>query len=199
MLLTESPYQALLVTDGFQALKMVHELKPSLFLVDYQLPGMDGIALYDHLHAITDLADIPAIIISANLPTRSLQERHLTGIAKPFRSRPTAPHDCTTPRVDQHGGHVPKADEQLHHALKPKRGGKYIVAAEIRKLSRNWLEPRHQRLALPGCPAVLVPSSSTCYNGLVEKPCDFESTAGRQPVVLATWDICPQNRGVAPV
>src|SRR5713101_5422755 len=146
MLLTESPYQALLVTDGFQALKMVHELKPSLFLVDYQLPGMDGIALYDHLHAITDLADIPAIIISANLPTRSLQERHLTGIAKPFRSRPTAPHDCTTPRVDQHGGHVPKADEQLHHALKPKRGGKYIVAAEIRKLSRNWLEPRHQRL-----------------------------------------------------
>ncbi len=81
MLLTESPYQALLVTDGFQALKMVHDLKPSLFLVDYQLPGMDGIALYDRLHAITD---IPAIIMSANLPTRALQERHLTGVAKPF-------------------------------------------------------------------------------------------------------------------
>jgi CheY-like chemotaxis protein len=84
MLLTESPYQALLVTDGFQALKMVHDLKPSLFLVDYQLPGMDGIALYDRLHAITDLADIPAIIMSANLPTQALQERHLTGVAKPF-------------------------------------------------------------------------------------------------------------------
>jgi CheY-like chemotaxis protein len=84
MLLTESPYQALLVTDGFQALKMVHDLKPSLFLVDYQLPGMDGITLYDCLHAITDLANIPAIIMSANLPTRALQERHLTGVAKPF-------------------------------------------------------------------------------------------------------------------
>jgi CheY-like chemotaxis protein len=84
MLLTESPYQALLVTDGFQALKIVHDLKPSLFLVDYQLPDMDGIALYDRLHAITDLADIPAIIMSANLPTRALQERHLTGVAKPF-------------------------------------------------------------------------------------------------------------------
>jgi CheY-like chemotaxis protein len=84
MLLTESPYQALLVTDGFQALQLVHNLKPSLFLVDYQLPGMDGIALYDRLHAITDLADIPAIVISANLPTRALRERHLTGVAKPF-------------------------------------------------------------------------------------------------------------------
>jgi CheY-like chemotaxis protein len=84
LLLTDSPYQALLVTNGFQALKVVHGLKPSLFLLDYQLPGMDGIALYDRLHAITDLVDIPAIIISANLPTRALQERHLTGVAKPF-------------------------------------------------------------------------------------------------------------------
>src|SRR5258708_1136492 len=84
MLLTESPYQALLVTDGFQALKIVHDLKPSLFLLDYQLPDMDGIALYDRLHAITDLADIPAIIISANLPTRAIHERHLTGVSTRF-------------------------------------------------------------------------------------------------------------------
>src|SRR5258708_36316611 len=84
MLLTESPYQALLVTPRFQALKMVHDLKPSLFLLDYQLPGMDGIALYDRLHAMTDLADIPAIIISANLPTRAIHERHLTGVSTRF-------------------------------------------------------------------------------------------------------------------
>ena len=84
MLLTERPYQTLLVTDGFQALQVVHDLKPSLFLLDYQLPGMNGIALYDRLHAITDFADIPAIIISANLPTRALQERHLTSVSKPF-------------------------------------------------------------------------------------------------------------------
>jgi len=83
-LLLESPYQALLATDGFQALQMVHDLKPSLFLVDYQLPGMDGIALYDRLHAITNLAAIHAIIISANLPARALQGRHLTGVAKPL-------------------------------------------------------------------------------------------------------------------
>jgi len=84
MLLTERPYQTLLVTDGFQALQVVHDLKPSLFLLDYQLPGMDGIALYDRLHAITDLADIPTIIISATLPRRALQERHLTGVTKPY-------------------------------------------------------------------------------------------------------------------
>ena len=84
MLLTESPYLVLLVTDGYQALKVVHDLKPSLFLLDYKLPGMDGIALYERLHAITGLADIPAIIISATLPRRALQERHLTCLAKPF-------------------------------------------------------------------------------------------------------------------
>src|SRR6266851_671963 len=55
-----------------------------ILVVEDQLPGMDGITLYDRLHANTDPADIPAIIMSANLPTQALQERHLTGVAKPF-------------------------------------------------------------------------------------------------------------------
>src|SRR2546422_8064897 len=37
----ETPYQALFVTDGFQALKMVRSLKPNLFLLDYHLPSID--------------------------------------------------------------------------------------------------------------------------------------------------------------
>lgn len=82
--LLESPYQAMLVTDGSQALKAVESLKPSLFLLDYQLPHMNGIELYDQLHASKELEDIPAIIMSANPPLREARERKITCIRKPI-------------------------------------------------------------------------------------------------------------------
>jgi CheY-like chemotaxis protein len=72
-----------LVSDGFQALKTVRSLKPNLFLLDYQLPSMNGIKLYDRLHAIKELADIPAIVFSANPPLQKVRERKLACLKKP--------------------------------------------------------------------------------------------------------------------
>jgi CheY-like chemotaxis protein len=80
----ETPHQALLVTDGFQALKMVRSIKPDLFVLDYQLPSMDGIELYDHLHSIEGLESVPALFMSANVPTGELKKRRVYYINKPF-------------------------------------------------------------------------------------------------------------------
>jgi DNA-binding NtrC family response regulator len=80
----ETPYKALLVTDAFQALKTVMSIKPCLFITDYHLPHMDGIELYDRLHSTIDMADTPAIIMSAHLPTEEIKKRHLVSLSKPF-------------------------------------------------------------------------------------------------------------------
>ena len=80
----ETPYHALLVADGFQALKIVREIKPDLFLLDYHLPSMDGIELYDHLHATEGLEQTPAILLSSNLPRKELEKRKMVGVRKPF-------------------------------------------------------------------------------------------------------------------
>jgi CheY-like chemotaxis protein len=80
----ETPFQVILVSDGFQALKMVRSIKPDLFVLDYQLPSMDGIELYDHLHATEGLENIPALFMSANLPTGELKKRRVFYIKKPF-------------------------------------------------------------------------------------------------------------------
>lgn len=80
----ETPYKPLVVTDGFEALKVTHDLKPNLFLLDYLLPRMDGIELYDQLHAMKGFQDIPAIIISANVPRYELEKRSLVGLRKPL-------------------------------------------------------------------------------------------------------------------
>ncbi|HEU5374475.1 MAG TPA: response regulator [Ktedonobacteraceae bacterium] len=80
----EAHYQALLATDGAQALEMVKTLTPDLFVLDYQLPVMTGLELADRLQTIEALKPIPVLLMSANLPKRELDKRHIAFINKPF-------------------------------------------------------------------------------------------------------------------
>ncbi len=76
-----------LATDGREALKVMDVIKPNLFLLDYYLPRMNGLDLYDRLHAMEGLQEVPAIFISANPPMREIEKRKLIGMRKPFNLR----------------------------------------------------------------------------------------------------------------
>lgn len=78
------PYQPVLATDSMQALEISRTLKPSLFLLDYYLPRMNGLELYDRLHAMEGLEEIPAIFMSANPPRQEIEKRNLISVKKPF-------------------------------------------------------------------------------------------------------------------
>lgn len=80
----ETRHQAMLVTDGFQALNAIASIKPNLFILDYQLPRMNGIELYDKLHTTRGLEDVPAILISARLPKLDIEKRKIVGMSKPL-------------------------------------------------------------------------------------------------------------------
>jgi len=81
----ETPYRVMLVHDGFQALKTIRTIKPHLFLVDYMLPSMDGLELYDQIHEMEEFKYTPVLFMSATPPTRELQERGgICCIKKPF-------------------------------------------------------------------------------------------------------------------
>src|SRR5260370_37997282 len=61
---SEDHYQAVLVSEGAQALSLVEYLTPALFLLDYHLPGLTGVDLYDRLQAQSGLEHLPAILMS---------------------------------------------------------------------------------------------------------------------------------------
>src|SRR6266699_2942223 len=71
-LLMETPYQALLATHGEQSLEIVRSLKPNLLLLDYRLPDMNGLEIYD------------LILMSANMPREATKERNIIALKKPF-------------------------------------------------------------------------------------------------------------------
>ena len=82
-----TPYQIYLATNGMAALKFISYLRPHLFILDDRLPGMNGLRLYDQLHAVRGLEDTPAILIRANIPQEQLENelkhRHLVALPTP--------------------------------------------------------------------------------------------------------------------
>jgi DNA-binding NtrC family response regulator len=81
----ETPFHAVPVPDAEQALEAVRTITPSLFILDYQLPGIDGLELSDRLHEIEEFATIPTLMISAHPPSRkAMQQRHIQFLKKPF-------------------------------------------------------------------------------------------------------------------
>jgi len=83
-ILQETSFLAILVQSGDEALNTVKGIKPNLFILDYQLPRMNGIELYDQLHANTELEHVPALMISAQLPIKELKKRKIKGMNKPL-------------------------------------------------------------------------------------------------------------------
>jgi len=80
----ETVHQALLATDGYEALQIVDDIKPGLFLIDYSLPYLNGLELYDHLHAAKELENIPALMLSASCPWEEVKKRKILCMSKPI-------------------------------------------------------------------------------------------------------------------
>lgn len=81
------PHHVKVARNGSQALHFVQHIKPSLFILEYRLPVLDGIDLYDQLHATPGLERIPAILISSvssEQLTGEVERRKLILIEKPF-------------------------------------------------------------------------------------------------------------------
>ena|SRR5256885_10020122 len=85
---TLSAYHYSLVSDAFQAIHFTKGVKPDLFIVDYRLPaGINGLELYDQLHATPGLEAIPAILVTATrleALRADIETRQITAFEKPF-------------------------------------------------------------------------------------------------------------------
>jgi CheY-like chemotaxis protein len=91
LLLMETSYAVLYMKSGQEVLDRVEEIKstrPALFLLDYHLPTMTAFTVYDRLHAIEELAPIPAILLTAAGQQAFIPEeftrRNIRLIEKPF-------------------------------------------------------------------------------------------------------------------
>ncbi len=84
---TATAYHYYLVPDASEAIHFVKGVTPDLFILDYRLTGMNGLELYDMLHATPGLEAVPANLVTAvRLETLRLEieKRQITAFEKPF-------------------------------------------------------------------------------------------------------------------
>ena len=86
IILDQTNYRTLWIAESELALNAASFMRPSLLLLDYLLPVMDGLALYDRLQEIENMRGVPTVLISASttLPFEDLRTRGIHLLRKPF-------------------------------------------------------------------------------------------------------------------
>lgn len=87
----EKIYNILSFRSGSEVLANLDDIKskqPALFLLDYQLSGMNALELYEQFRVIKELEKVPAVIVSATTLNEKqkehLQQLGLVLIQKPY-------------------------------------------------------------------------------------------------------------------
>jgi DNA-binding response OmpR family regulator len=86
VLVQETGYLVHIAPDARVALQLINQITPDLFILNYRLPTMTGIELYDALHTHPRFNQTPALILSTCLEQyhEEIESHQLLALAKPF-------------------------------------------------------------------------------------------------------------------
>jgi two-component system sensor histidine kinase/response regulator len=88
-ILNSAGYKAIVTDDATSALEKIRQDKPSLIILDIEMPEINGFELCRKIKTQDDLKDIPVIFLTANQETDTMVEGFQSGgvdfITKPFR------------------------------------------------------------------------------------------------------------------
>ncbi|MFA5145587.1 MAG: response regulator [Candidatus Omnitrophota bacterium] len=84
-ILTKEGYKAILASDGTEALKLAKDEKPDLIILDFSMPGLNGIEVCEALQKDKETKSIPVIMVTAYPDEK---ETSLSAGAVDFISKP---------------------------------------------------------------------------------------------------------------
>jgi DNA-binding response OmpR family regulator len=96
LILGRRGFEVLGANGGVEGLKMIHEYKPDLVLLDLMMPDMDGWEVYQQLKADKSTRDIPVIVVTAK--AQSIDKVLGLHIAKvdDYIAKPFSPQELLT-------------------------------------------------------------------------------------------------------
>jgi len=81
MRLRQRSYDTSFATDGMSALTVARRESPDLVVLDLGLPAGDGFTVMERMRAITSLADVPVVVITARDAATNREKAEAFGAA----------------------------------------------------------------------------------------------------------------------
>ena len=79
--LRQRAYDTAVATDGMTALVVARREQPDLIVLDLGLPAGDGFTVMERMRAITSLADVPVVVITARDAATNREKAEAFGAA----------------------------------------------------------------------------------------------------------------------
>jgi|SRR6185436_15592623 PleD family two-component response regulator len=108
-LLRYAGHEAVSVTGGAEALAMLHVRKPSLVVLDVNMPEMDGLTVLKLIKEHTELKDVPVMMYSADTQHETMTEAKRLG-AVDFLVKGTIGFDKLVARICELAGEPKVSD-----------------------------------------------------------------------------------------
>ena len=86
-LLSREGWQVDTHSDGATAVDKVRTMRPDLVVLDYMLPGKNGIDILTELRADPDFASLPVLMLTARGQSRDRAEAERAGVSR-FMTKP---------------------------------------------------------------------------------------------------------------
>jgi len=86
IIVDQTNYRVVWIAESDLALEAAPHLKPSLILLDYVMPTLDGLKLFDYMQGLEHIRGVPVVLISAksSIPFDQLETRGIHFLGKPF-------------------------------------------------------------------------------------------------------------------
>jgi len=99
-ILEKNGYLVVQARDGREGIELARQVKPTLILLDIQLPGMDGYAVARELQSTPAVADVPIVAVTSYAMAGD-RERVLAAGCTGYIEKPINP-DTFVAEVEQH-------------------------------------------------------------------------------------------------
>ncbi|MEO7019128.1 MAG: response regulator [Ktedonobacteraceae bacterium] len=86
IILDQTNYRALWIAESDLALEAAFHVKPALILLDYMMPTLNGLQLFDYMQRLEHMRGVPVVLISAksSLPFEQMRKKGIHFLPKPF-------------------------------------------------------------------------------------------------------------------
>ena len=86
-LLSREGWQVETHVDGATAIEKIREGRPDLVVLDYMLPGKNGIDILTELRADSDFSDLPILMLTARGQSKDRAQAERAGVSR-FMTKP---------------------------------------------------------------------------------------------------------------